>query len=81
LQQQHAVAGGERAAGNGLFARKVMLEDVRFVAAEGQLGQHGFALRRTQRAARPLQLHRRITAAGAGRDRRQHPARSQRQQS
>ena len=59
LQQQHLVAGGQRAADQGLFEREVALEDTGGRAARRQAVEDGAAARHRQRATRALQLHRR----------------------
>ena len=78
LQQPHLVAGGQRAADDGLLERQVALEDVRVLAAAVQAVEDRLALRGRQRAARAFDLHRRGGAPGqVGNDGRQAAAAGQ----
>ena len=63
LQQQHLVAGGQRAADDRLFERQVTVEDVGVLAAAFQPLQHRLALSLGERAARPFDQQRRAGAA------------------
>jgi hypothetical protein len=75
LQQRHLVAGGQRAADDGFFERQVAIEDAGRLARRAQAIENSLALRRRQRAARALQLHRRAGRSGqVGHDGRQAAA-------
>ena len=69
LQQPHPVAGGQRAADDGLLARQVAVEDAGLRAEAAQAFEHGLALRGRQGAARPFQLHGRPPGVAPGRAR------------
>ena len=64
LQQPHLIAGRERTAHDGLLERQVAREDVGFLPAARQPIKDHLALCGSQRAARALELYRRVRPAG-----------------